>query len=385
MAIIIVTFISAFHFKGLGKYKENWLLAAAFLCVGLSQLFWVERFPGAIDSIYMADENYHRTSVYLLLGAVLTFFSVPFKIEGKRRVIIMLMAFLGFIYLGSRGLYYVLTNPEGRLRIDSAATTSAYLFVMQSFLTLYIVYAMNCRGKKLICALVVFITFLIILLTQTRSVLIIYPFLLLGFVIINKMYPLRSVMLFALFSVGLTAAISGLFLHNLQERMIGAYYEISGYETNNDTSFGSRVSMWKSGIYAIEQHPFGQSTSTRFNEVKSYMDNNERGNPEGVRNSIYHLHNDVIESSSLQGILGGVALLFLFSSLIVFFYKKNLLKIALPFLILPVILFGMVDTLFINDRFIVMFCMQVYLFSAIQNCAREDVPSEPFGKQMTDL
>ncbi|MEN3751896.1 O-antigen ligase family protein [Mangrovibacter sp. SLW1] len=205
------------------------------------------RFHGSADSIFMADKNYPRTNVYLFLGALLILFSKPLKIEGKGRLIIMIFSVVGFVYLSARGLYYSFTDPSGRLRIDSAATASAYLFVLHSFLTLYLVRETRCRWWAFVSLLVVVITGLVVLLTETRSVLIIYPCLLVLYLLLNNVFPVRTVIKTSLLTIGVVLAIVFMFFHGVQDRMIQAWYEVSDYQQNNDTSIGARVSMWGRG------------------------------------------------------------------------------------------------------------------------------------------
>lgn len=137
---------------------------------------------------------------------------------------------------------------------------------------------------------------------------------------------------------------------SVQERWESTFSELAGYHENNDTSLGSRISMWKAGLYAIQIHPFGQSAVVRYDEVVDYMDSNEAGNPEGKRNAVYHLHNDLIEAMSLQGIWGGFIFILFFTCLLYAFYKKNMLRVILPLFIIPVIFFGLVDSLFIDKK-----------------------------------
>ncbi|QHM75847.1 O-antigen ligase [Mixta theicola] len=367
LVIALVVFIVATNLKRNNLQKENNVLAVAFLCVGFSQLFWVYRFPGAVDSIYMADMNYPRTAVYLLLAALLILFlpwlSSGLQLTKKTRFWVTFLAFSGFVYMCARGLSYSFTHPGERLRIDSAATLSAYLCTLQSLFTLYVIRVMGCKYKALLSILLSCLTMLVILLTQTRSALILFPLLLLLFVLINRFWSLKLTAGGCLILGGILFLVVSTSFPGVIDRMHKSYYEITEYSTHNSTSFGSRISMWKAGLYVTTLHPEGQSADTRYHEIDAYMKDYEQGNPEGIRNAVYHLHNDIIESLSLQGLLGGASLLFLFLSLVYFFYKKDVLYLALPLFIAPIVLFGMVDSLFINDRFTVMLCMQLCFFA----------------------
>jgi len=96
------------------------------------------------------------------------------------------------------------------------------------------------------------------------------------------------------------------------------------------------------------------------------MDSKEHGNPEGKCNSVYHLHNDLIERLFLQGVLGGISYILLLASIIYCSYKENRFREYFVLFILPIISFGSVDTLFIDKRFIIVFGAQLLLFNFFQ-------------------
>lgn len=92
--------------------------------------------------------------------------------------------------------------------------------------------------------------------------------------------------------------------------------DIAEYHINNDTSIGASLSIWKSGWYSSSQfNLLGQSTDKRYQEVEKYIRQNERSNLEVMRNLAYHLHNDMQETLSLQGMFSLFSLLriYLFS------------------------------------------------------------------------
>nr|VUD33527.1 Uncharacterised protein [Raoultella sp. NCTC 9187] len=55
------------------------------------------------------------------------------------------------------------------------------------------------------------------------------------------------------------------------------------------------------------------------------MQEKEHGNPEGMRNMVYHLHNDLIETMSLQGVIGGIFLLCLYAAMIFYVHRKRVI------------------------------------------------------------
>ncbi|VTP68615.1 Lipid A core - O-antigen ligase and related enzymes [Serratia rubidaea] len=92
-----------------------------------------------------------------------------------------------------------------------------------------------------------------------------------------------------------------------------------------------------------------------------YINSHEGGNPEALRNIAYHLHNDFIEAGSLQGIAGIIALLCFFS--LVYLARRHMdTNAMLILLILPTILIGMVDTLFIDQRYVTNLTLMLVIY-----------------------
>jgi len=106
--------------------------------------------------------------------------------------------------------------------------------------------------------------------------------------------------------------------------------------------------MWRAGIEVFKQHPLGQSADSRNALATQYIDQHEGGNPEAIRNLSFHLHNDILDSLSLQGIFGGIIMVMFFAVLLLYPFK--LVPKGYEFLLLsvPVIFFSQGDTQFYN-------------------------------------
>ncbi|MEY1424462.1 O-antigen ligase family protein [Morganella morganii] len=362
---LIISYI--LNYKKIVIKKESILLFLSFLAVSVSQFTWVKLYPPVSSEYIMANSNYPRTALYLFIGSFIVLLSPSLlnlvQYNKKNCKIIIYIALVSLFYMGGKGLFYMISDPTGRLRISSAATISAYLFMLQSLFTLYIVNIISFRNNILYISIIFIFSFIVILCTQTRTVIILYPILVLLFFIVNKQFSFKKLIFSGVMIVALGYLFIGYVFQSVEDRMYSAYHEISGYSENNNSSFGARITMWKSGLHAAKMHPTGQSIDSRLQEVNEYISQHENGNPEAIRNLTYHLHNDIIESASLQGIWGVMALIFLFISMNIFFYYKGTWLSAFPLLILAVSGVSMVDTLFIDDRFIIMFCILTVLFT----------------------
>lgn len=358
---------AAFNIKNLRFKKEDAVIALFLFLMGSSQLLWTYRFPANAAEIYMADVSYGRTGIYLIVGAIVVpLVSAIFRMitpsQGRFFNYILL---LGFTYLTLYALHFHFFISEDRLRIGNSATLSAYLYAFYTMITLYALACIEMRYRKQMIFAVLVFSFWIIFLTQTRSVLLFYPAILIYALLKSRMMSKSKMIVLCLVSLLASLVIIEFVFPSIKTRAVDAVTELSEYQSDNNTSLGARLSMWHTGIYEIYRHPGGVSSQQRNEVLLQLMQEKEQGNPEGIRNMVYHLHNDLIETMSLQGVFAGVILLGLYAAMIYYVHRKKVLSCAVIFLCAPVILFGSVDTLFIHDRFIVMFITSLIICTGI--------------------
>ena len=358
---------AAFNIKNLRFKKEDAVIALFLFLMGSSQLLWTYRFPANAAEIYMADVSYGRTGIYLIVGAIVVpLVSAIFRmITPSQGRFFNYLLLLGFTYLTLYALHFHFFISEDRLRIGNSATLSAYLYAFYTMITLYALACIEMRYRKQIIFAVLVFSFWVIFLTQTRSVLLFYPAILIYALLKSSMMSKSKMIVLCLVSLLASLVIIEFVFPTIKTRAVDAVTELSEYQSDNNTSLGARLSMWHTGIYEIYRHPGGVSSQQRYEILSQLMQEKEHGNPEGIRNMVYHLHNDLIETMSLQGVFAGVILLGLYAAMIFYVYRKKVLSYAVIFLCAPVILFGSVDTLFIHDRFIVMFITSLIICTGI--------------------
>ncbi|WP_434638094.1 O-antigen ligase family protein [Klebsiella sp. I138] len=358
---------AAFNIKNLRFKKEDAVIALFLFLMGSSQLLWTYRFPANAAEIYMADVSYGRTGIYLIIGAIVVpLVSAIFRmITPSQGRFFNYLLLLGFTYLTLYALHFHFFISEDRLRIGNSATLSAYLYAFYTMITLYALACIEMRYRKQMIFAVLVFSFWVIFLTQTRSVLLFYPAILIYALLKSSMMSKSKMIVLCLVSLLASLVIIEFVFPTIKTRAVDAVTELSEYQSDNNTSLGARLSMWHTGIYEIYRHPGGVSSQQRYEILSQLMQEKEHGNPEGIRNMVYHLHNDLIETMSLQGVFAGVILLGLYAAMIFYVYRKKVLSCAVIFLCAPVILFGSVDTLFIHDRFIVMFITSLIICTGI--------------------
>jgi len=267
-----------------------------------------------------------------------------------------------------QGGYIYFSEKSVRANIGGIATTAAYLMTLQGLLCLYAINKIATHYKRYLITLVSVLTFAIIVMTGTRSAMVIFPIILIIMAINNltvKDYRKVLPALIVLFTLPF------LISHQIRERFVEVYYDLSQDSINNSTSIGSRFSMWQSGFYTAAHHPFGQSAESRLNEVTQYINLHERGNKEALRNIPYHLHNELLEIASLQGVLPVALMLIFYLMTITAFRKKGKNDLAIYTFTLPLFYFGVGDVLMIYPKAIVCVLSILCLYSVLSKIDNE--------------
>ncbi|CAM3960114.1 O-antigen ligase family protein [Rahnella victoriana] len=355
----IITYISIIYFLYLTFKVEKkvhfYLFSWVVFLLGLSKLLWVmlttnEHYP-------LIAYHYQISGKRMMLAAF-----VLYAIEHNLRkwtlsrttvragVIIMSLMFI-FISV----IHIVVFVKTGhRIKINSDAPTSGgYIFTIFSLLVMYSIKYYSFKHYRLPCLVVMTLTFAVLAATQTRSAIMLFAL----FSVLSVLYDFaksshtsKMIYGFAIGGLIIAAVVSGHPYYNKAlARIDNLQKEVSSYsEGHRNSSVGARFSMWRAGINVFEQHPLGQSADSRNALATTFIQQHEGGNPEALRNLQFHLHNDIIDTLSLQGIFGAIILVIFFAVLLL--YPFRLVPKGYEFLLLsvPVIYFSQGDTQFYN-------------------------------------
>lgn len=246
-----------------------------------------------------------------------------------------------------------------RVRLNTdAATTAAYLITVQGLATAVLIrHAYGNGWLSLALALQGMAASLVLLtLSGTRSAILLAPCLYL-LVAASAYSTLGRRAWLAMFCVLLC---SGLFAAGSSwERLSGMHSEWSRYGTDNNSSIGARISLWKAGLLSQTPPLWGQTVELRYAHLQTYLKTREAGNPEALRAIRYHLHNEFIDTLSLRGVLAAAILLGFYLATV------NLAVAARSFgllaLGLTLILYGLSDVV-LHQR---LACLMVFLALAL--------------------
>ena len=265
---------------------------------------------------------------------------------------IAIMTILFIVISVIRIIVYLKTGE--RMKINSDAPTSgAYTFTIFSLLVMYSLKYHALKHYRLICLIVMTLTFAVLAATETRSAIILFILISAGSIIYDftkSSHTSKIIYGFAIAVLIIAAVTSGHPYYNkVLTRFDNLQNEVTSYnDGERNTSVGARFSMWRAGVDAFKHHPFGQSADSRNALATTFIDEHEGGNPEALRNLQFHLHNDIIDTMSLQGIFGALIMVLFFAVLLL--YPFRLVPKGYEFLLLsvPVIYFSMGDTQFYN-------------------------------------
>lgn len=355
----IATYIAVLYFiyvtLRVDKKIKFYPVACTILLLGISKLLWVML---NVNHQYPLIAYHYQISGKRLILASFILYAIEHNIHKWKipaltvRTGIAIMTILFIVISVIRIIVYLKTGE--RMKINSDAPTSgAYTFTIFSLLVMYSLKYHALKHYRLICLIVMTLTFAVLAATETRSAIILFILISAGSIIYDftkSSHTSKIIYGFAIAVLIIAAVTSGHPYYNkVLTRFDNLQNEVTSYnDGKRNTSVGARFSMWRAGVDAFKHHPFGQSADSRNALATTFIDEHEGGNPEALRNLQFHLHNDIIDTMSLQGILGALIMVLFFAVLLL--YPFRLVPKGYEFLLLsvPVIYFSMGDTQFYN-------------------------------------
>ena len=355
----IATYIAVLYFiyvtLRVDKKIKFYPVACTILLLGISKLLWVML---TVNHQYPLIAYHYQISGKRLILASFILYAIEHNIHKWKipaltvRTGIAIMTILFIVISVIRVIVYLKTGE--RMKINSDAQTSgAYTFTIFSLLVMYSLKYHALKHYRLICLIVMTLTFAVLAATETRSAIILFILISAGSIIYDftkSSHTSKIIYGFAIAVLIIAAVTSGHPYYNkVLTRFDNLQNEVTSYnDGERNTSVGARFSMWRAGVDAFKHHPFGQSADSRNALATTFIDEHEGGNPEALRNLQFHLHNDIIDTMSLQGILGALIMVLFFTVLLL--YPFRLVPKGYEFLLLsvPVIYFSMGDTQFYN-------------------------------------
>lgn len=358
-----------FEYKRLELKKFS--IAYPIIAFGIVKLVWF--------CLHQIDpEGYNRFSDQLnggkklVLGGILVFYLTQCRSYLQSVDFKKIMLFIVGVAFISASCYAIWQSLHGAVRAEmgvNRATLSAYIYSALSIFAIYLLYAQNKPTYYIFAALSIILSFVIIILTGTRAAIICH----LLITACMTLYYFKKIHFKSIFVTVLVSALAVTILYNryIHPKIMQTHDEIALYQEGKDnTSLGSRFSMWTVGLNNFAHAPFGQSTKARVDYSTKYVDEHPQ-HKTAMQFIDVHLHDELIETLSLQGIFGGLALLWFYISIAWVAFKNR--NVPLLFTINCMVVYGLSDVLLLSSEAILFYVALIGLCGAMLNERRDNM------------
>ncbi len=339
--------------------KDLLIITSAIILIGLSKYLWFcFEYIGNPD--YNKYNSYFNTGQRLLLGGIISYalFSMADKVSFSQKKYIDIVFFLTFIIATMIGFHQMI---RGKGRVDfylGFATDSAYMYSTISICTIVILQTYKKSIFKLLSLATLLLSIFIIFKTGTRNILIFYPLIVLISLFAWKKNRSKNILIcFFLFIAAFTMGYN----QYIKPKITATVNEIKNYEDNHGNiqgSFTARLAMWNVGYKAFENNPLGMSLEQRETFFQKYVKETQQ-NKASLQYVGTHLHNELIETASLQGIPGLIALIVTYVLMLTACFKtKNNALLGVTLTIMTV---GLSDVIFISREQTIFFVIIITL------------------------
>ena len=317
--------------------------------IGICDLVWYRMYKVHSEAIN-SYRAYLEVGKICLFGAFSIFVMVnrnQFKVGCNKihMLLVIILQVMIVMYAGYQHLYIEDQRVTLSLAGGADATGAAYTIAFISFYTILVLQHSLSRWKDLFILGHFFITFLVLVATETRGAILPYPIIFFALLMVKvykeKHIPWKGI------SVFLIALLAGIFM--MKDSLIKRYNDfnndIVSYEkANSGTSVGARFAMWKVGLAASKNNYFWQSTDER--NIKILEAINKDPSLSGALDHIRgHLHNEIVETLSVKG-YSGVILYFLFIISLGWYALHKRKSIILFAFLVSIIMFGLSGVMF---------------------------------------
>lgn len=315
------------NIKHVCSNKKNLVLPFMLLLFGLLQIIWVEIFkqPGsAFTGAYRSYQNGGKVMVFAAL--VMTALTLREPCANKTRItnIWTIFTAIGLYLFAGYQLAEAVEPLNYRVALGfEHQTGTAYALSLIALLASQAIINLRLKRTVLVYLLHFLISLAIIITTQTRAAILVYPILSIGLFFMHYRHN-HNILLRALLGFVILVGIAAIPLKPvIESRYQNFLVDLHSYNQNNsNTSIGARLAMQRAGIEAGKGHHWGQSLEQRGAEIQrlAVQDTSLQGALEFIN---VHLHNEIIDTFSLKGIPGVVVLLLLYIAMFLTAYWQR--------------------------------------------------------------
>lgn len=315
------------NLKHVCSNKKNLVLPFMLLFFGLLQIIWVEIFkqPGsAFTGAYRSYQNGGKVMIFAALVMIALTSRAPCANKTRITSIWVILTAIGLYLFAGYQLAGAAEPLSYRVALGfEHQTGTAYALTLIGLLASQAVINLRVKHTVALYLLHFLISLAVIITTQTRAAILVYPILSIGLFLMHYRHN-RAMLFKALLGFVILVGLASIPLKSIIEnRYQNMMVDLHSYSQNNsNTSIGARLAMQRAGIEAGKEHLWGQSLEQRGAEIQrlAIQDNSLQGALEFID---VHLHNEIIDTYSLKGIPGVVVLLLLYSAMFLRAYTQR--------------------------------------------------------------
>lgn len=315
------------NLKHVCSNKKNLVLPFMLLLFGLLQIIWVEIFkqPGsAFTGAYRSYQNGGKVMLFAALVMAALTLRAPCVNKARIASVWVILTAIGlYLYAG-----YQISGADYLFRYRVALgfehqTGTAYALTLIALLASQAIINLRLKHTISLYLLHFLISLAVIITTQTRAAILVYPLLSIGLFFMHFRHN-RTILLKALLGFLLLIGLVAIPLKSVIENRYQSFLiDLHSYTQNNSVnSIGARLAMQRAGIEAGKVHLGGQSLEQRGAEIQqlAVQDTSLQG---AVVFLNVHLHNEIVDTFSLKGIPGVIVLLLLYTAMFLTAYWQR--------------------------------------------------------------
>jgi O-Antigen ligase. len=345
----VAFFLVIINIRQVRKSEIFWL-CLVLLAIGICDLIWYRLYKIDNSEAINSYRAYLEVGKICVYGALLLLaFTVNKNVKiGSNKIHYALVILLQIMMIGY-GWYQRVHLGHSRVEFSLAggasATGAAYTIVFLSCYMIMVIQHSRLRFKDLFIMAHFFLTFILVVATETRAAIMVYPILFAGLLCIRcykeRHFPWKGII------VLLLAFLAGAFI--MKDSLIQRYHDlnrdVTAYEKDNSvTSVGARFAMWHTGLIASEHNYLWQSTDQRNAIIKDviHKDPSLSGALGFIRG---HLHNEIVETLSTKG-PSGILLYIAFVVALAVYSLRTMRSFSLFGFLTAMVMFGLSGVMF---------------------------------------
>ncbi|MDV5354618.1 O-antigen ligase family protein [Kosakonia sp. SMBL-WEM22] len=303
---------------------KSFALPASILFIGILDLIWYKTFKVDNSPFKATYHNYINTVRVFIFGFFMVLLAASTKFKYKSSALLYLLYSVSFIILGY-ALFQKFSVGMNRIDFGIGSSTGAAYSIMLVGLISAVSILYTPKSHPLLFVLNAVVIFAALVMTQTRSSILIFPIICCLTIITYYLKDPKKLFLGIGGFLALMMVLGLVFSQSIASRYDAAVKDINLYQQGNGgTSLGARFAMYESGMTLFKEAPLKwRSADERAQEIAKMVVKNKTLSSAMVYINV-HLHNEIIENASLKGIIGVISVICFYAALIfsAYYYRS---------------------------------------------------------------